>query len=53
MHSVGKAWHFHGLLANCDNLTFNDSGHIDKRGRIIYNLTNYKLGFSTATKVTT
>lgn len=45
------AWHIHGLLCNTTGLTFTDSG---KRynGKIVYNLDNWKLGFSTATKVT-
>lgn len=45
------AWHVHGLLCNTTGLTFTDSG---KRydGKIVYNLDDWKLGFSTATKVT-
>lgn len=45
------AWHIHGLLCNTTGLTFTDSG---KRydGKIVYNLDDWKLGFSTATKVT-
>ena len=45
------AWHIHGLLCNTAGLTFTDSG---KRydGKIVYNLDDWKLGFSTATKVT-
>lgn len=44
------AWHFHGLLANTGSMKFVDSGHKDK-GDIIYNMTAYKYGFTTATKV--
>ena len=45
------AWHIHGLLCNTTGLTFTDSG---KRydGKIVYNLDDWKLGFSSATKVT-
>ena len=45
------AWHIHGLLCNTTGLTFTDSG---KRydGKIVYNLDDWKLGFSTATRVT-
>lgn len=45
------AWHVHGLLCNTTGLTFTDSG---KRydGKIVYNLDDWELGFSTATKVT-
>lgn len=45
------AWHFHGLLKNCDNLNFIDSGIKDNQGRTIYNISNYKFGFTTATKL--
>ena len=45
------AFHFHGLFANCDGLNFTDSGYKDKKGRIIYNIGKYKLGFTTATKI--
>lgn len=44
------AWHFHGLLANTGNMTFKDSGHKVK-GDTIYNMTAYRYGFTTATKV--
>lgn len=45
------AWHIHGLLCNTTGLKFTDSG---KRynGKNVYNLDDWKLGFSTATKVT-
>ena len=44
------AWHFHGLFANIDELEIVDSG---KRwsGKKVYNINNFKLGFTTATKV--
>ena len=45
------AWHFHGLFKNCDNLNFIDSGIKDEQGRTIYNISNYKFGFTTATKL--
>ncbi len=45
------AWHFHGLFKNCDNLNFIDSGIKDNQGRTIYNISNYKFGFTTATKL--
>lgn len=46
------AWHFHGLLGDCGGLVFSDSGKRDKSGRVIYNLFNWKYGFSTATEIT-
>lgn len=49
-HKSGR-FHFHGLFANCDGLDFTESGHFTKRGRIIYNVGRYNLGWSTATKV--
>lgn len=50
-HKSG-AFHFHGLLADCGNLVFIDSGHKTKDGEPIYNLGNYRAGFTTATRVT-
>lgn len=45
------AWHFHGLFADCSGLTFSDSGITDKNGRRVYNIADYKLGWCTATRV--
>lgn len=45
------AWHFHGLFANIGNCSLIDSGKKDNKGRVIYNLGNYKLGWSTVTSV--
>ena len=62
MHKDG-AFHFHGLIANCDGLTFSDSGRVEignkayKRTKenqhfpTIYNMDNWKYGYSTATTV--
>ena len=62
MHKDG-AFHFHGLIANADGLTYSDSGRVAignkayKRTKenqhfpTIYNLDNWKYGFSTATAV--
>lgn len=53
-----RAYHFHGLFANIDSLNltpaFSPSGRAlyTKKGLRIYNLSDYKLGFSTATYVT-
>lgn len=51
LHKNG-AYHFHGLVANCGKMVFSDSGHKTKIKQVIYNLDNYKLGFTTATRVT-
>lgn len=45
------AFHFHGLFSNVDQLTFTYSGKLDKKGRCIYNIGNYRWGFTTATRV--
>jgi len=50
-HKSGR-WHFHGLFANVDNLNFLDSGKRDKKGRTIFNVGDYRLGWSTATVIT-
>lgn len=51
LHKDG-ALHFHGIVSNIGNLPLVDSGHKDKNGNIIYNINCYKMGFTTATKVT-
>lgn len=45
------AWHFHGLIGGCSNLSLSDSGRKDNGGAVIYNWFDYKLGFSTVTAV--
>lgn len=44
------AWHFHGLISGGDYSSFVDSGKKDKKN-VIYNIDNYKLGFTTATRI--
>lgn len=51
LHKDGINYHFHGLLANCDGIIFEPSGQVDRTGRTIYNLPQYKLGFSTSTEI--
>lgn len=46
------AYHFHGLLACTGSMDFVDSGLRDNQNRVIYNIGNYGLGFTTATRVT-
>lgn len=50
LHKDG-AFHFHGLFNNCDGLDFRPSGKKDKKGRDIYNVGLYGLGWTTATRV--
>lgn len=52
LHKDGINYHFHGLLADCDGLKFTPSGHRTEDGDMIYNITNWKHGFTTATQIT-
>lgn len=45
-----NAYHFHALMSNIGDMKLIDSGKRLKSGKI-YNLGNYKLGFTTATKI--
>ncbi len=45
-------WYFYGLMSSTGSLAFLESGHFTRNGQVIYNLLNYSLGFSTATRVT-
>lgn len=45
------AFHFHGLFKNAQGLEFTDSGRKDSKGRKIYNIGKYSLGWTTATPV--
>lgn len=49
LHKDG-AIHFHGLV-NGEALKLKPSGHYDKAGREIFNVTDWKLGFTTAVKL--
>ena len=50
LHKDGIHYHFHAVIANVGNIRFVDSG-VKKKGHIIYNLDNWKFGFTTASKV--
>lgn len=50
LHKDG-AFHFHGLFSNIDGMDLRDSGKKDKKGRTIYNVGRYSLGWTTATRV--
>lgn len=50
LHKDG-AFHFHGLISNIGTMKMIDSKKRTKDNDIIYNIKNYKLGFTTATKV--
>lgn len=50
LHKDGSSWHIHALLSDTGKMVFSDSGH-KKSGQTVYNLSGWKWGFSTATKV--
>lgn len=50
LHKDGVHYHFHGLLSNIGDIKLMYSG-IQKKGMKIYNLANWKYGFSTVSKV--
>jgi len=57
-HEDKKAFHFHGLFSNIGNLELKEAINPktnlpmkDRNGNQIYNIDNYKLGFTTATRV--
>lgn len=52
LHKDNEHYHFHGLLSDCDGLQFSFSGRQDKKGNPIFNILNWKWGFTTATSVT-
>ena len=47
----GITWHVHILLADIGNMGMIFSGHYDKSGRKIYNLSGWNFGFSTAVQI--
>jgi hypothetical protein len=51
LHEDG-AYHFHGLFANIENLKIVQSGLKTADGKIIFNIEDFNLGFTTATKIT-
>lgn len=51
LHADKKHYHFHGLLANADNMRFAYSGKNDKSGNPIYNILDWSWGFTTATRI--
>ena len=50
LHLDGKKYHFHALMSDIDGLSFRDSKKRSK-GKIIYNIDNYKLGWTTAIRI--
>ena len=50
LHKSGR-YHFHGLFSDIGNMKLVDSGKRLPDGSTIYNIGNYTLGFTTATKI--
>lgn len=50
LHKSGR-YHFHGLFSDIGNMPLVDSGKRLPDGSTIYNIGNYTLGFTTATKI--
>ncbi len=50
LHADKKKWHFHGLLADCPELTLIETD-IVRNGKRVYNLGNWKYGFTEVTYV--
>lgn len=50
LHADGSKFHFHALMSNIDGLSMSDSGKRNK-DKIIYNISNYKLGYTTAIRI--
>ena len=50
LHEKGGV-HFHGLFTIDEEMNLVDSGHKDKKGRVIYNWFDFGLGFTTVTVV--
>lgn len=51
LHKDGKHYHLHGLISNTGKLDFVFSGHFDRKGQPIFNIAQWRLGFTTATRV--
>ena len=50
LHDDKVHYHFHALISNTGNIKFIDSG-VRHKGNVIYNIGNWKFGFTTASKV--
>lgn len=51
LHKDKHHYHFHGLLSGVENLRFCFSGHFDDKDNPVYNILDWKYGFTTATQV--
>lgn len=51
LHKDMESWHLHAVICNPGNIPLIDSGHKDRKGRTIFNITGWRYGFSTAIKL--
>lgn len=51
LHADGRKFHFHGLLSGTGCMDFAPSGIPDSDGEMIYNVLQWKYGFSSATQI--
>lgn len=51
LHKDREHYHFHGLLSGVDSLRFCFSGHFDGKDNPVYNILDWKYGFTTATRI--
>lgn len=51
LHADKESYHFHGLLSGADSLRFRFSGHFDGKDNPIFNVIDWKYGFTTATRI--
>lgn len=51
LHKDKTHYHFHGLLSGIDGMKIAYSGHNDKNGTPIFNVLDWKWGFSTVTRI--
>jgi hypothetical protein len=51
LHADNKHYHFHGLLANCEGLKFKFWKIDSKSNKPIFNILNWKWGYTTASQV--
>lgn len=53
LHADGEHFHFHGLLAYCDEMHFSFSGHYTRgrNSKPIFNILDWSFGFTTATRI--
>lgn len=51
LHKDMLSWHSHCIICDVGDIKLTDSNRKDRTGRIIYNLDKWRLGYSTAVKI--